>query len=134
MDYNRFISLVQERARVKTAVAANAIRATFETLGERLGATEAHALAAQLPRRIADYLDEPLPEKGTPFSFGEFCRRVAEREACEVQDAIQHVRCVFDILKKAVTGGEMNHVRELLPEEFSPLFGPAPVPIPVRRQ
>ena len=134
MDYNRFISLVQERARVKAAVASDAIRATFETLGECLGAREAHALAAQLPRKIADYLDEPLPEKGTPFSFGEFCQRVAQREACEVQDAMAHVRCVFDILKKAVTGGEISHVRELLPQDFSPLFGPAPVPIPVSRR
>lgn len=133
MDYDRFISLVQSRARVKTAAAASAIRATFETLAERLGAKEAHRLAAQLPKKIADYLDGSPPETGEPFSFDEFCRRIALRETCALEDAVFHARCAIAILKKAVTTGEISHVIEMLSPDFTPVFVTVEAGTPSRR-
>jgi uncharacterized protein (DUF2267 family) len=54
MDYDRLIGLVQNRARLTaTGDAVSAIRATLETLAERIGQDEARHLAAQLPREIA---------------------------------------------------------------------------------
>lgn len=50
MEYQDFIGAVQNRARVGTAEqAVSAIRATLETLGERIVTGEAEDLAAQLP-------------------------------------------------------------------------------------
>jgi uncharacterized protein (DUF2267 family) len=123
MEYGRFIGLVQDRARLETTNhAVVAIRATFETLAERIGKNEARHLAAQLPHEIAHYLRESPPEVGERFSFEEFCQRIAKRENGEVADAVFHARCVFETVEEAVTEGEVSHVVGMLPEDFGPLF------------
>src|SRR5437660_1188791 len=83
MEYNRFIGLVQNRARLTPAEAVGATRATLETLAERIGADEARHVAAQLPRELGQYLQESPPERAEPFTYNEFCERIAKREACD---------------------------------------------------
>lgn len=123
MDYDRFIGLVQNRARLATtADAVTAIRATLETIAERIGANEARHLASQLPREIGHYLQEGPPAEGERFSFDEFCRRVAERENFDRPEAVFHARCVIETLEEAVTPGEVRHVLSTLPDDFTPLF------------
>lgn len=123
MDYDRFTGLVQNRARLATtADAVRATRATLETLAERIGSDEARHLASQLPREIGHYLQEAPPAQGERFSFDEFCRRVAQREGCDVPEAVFHARCVIETLEEAVTGGEIRHVLAVLPDDFAPIF------------
>jgi len=122
MDYDRFINLVKSRARVDTDEAVAAVRATLQTLAERIGANEARHVAAQLPDEIGRHLQNPPAATGERFSFDEFCQRVARREDCDLPDAVFHARCVIETLEEAVSAGEINQVVGLLPEEFVPLF------------
>lgn len=123
MDYDRFVGLVQNRARLATGGdAVSAIRATLTTLAERVDSGEADDLAAQLPREIGYYLRAQRPLGGERFSFGEFCERVAVRENCDLPEAVYHARCVMEVVSEAVAPGEIRDVRGQLPEGFQPLF------------
>lgn len=123
MNYDRFIGLVQNRAQLGSmGEAVAATRATLETLAERIDPHEAHDLASQLPSEIGAYLEGNLSNKAQRFSFDTFCHRVAQRERVEIPAATYHARCVAEVLKEAVTEGEIRDVRSQLPEDFQPLF------------
>ncbi|MGH7947070.1 MAG: DUF2267 domain-containing protein [Opitutaceae bacterium] len=122
MNYDHFINQVHARAHLgSTEKAVTAIRATLQTLAERILPTEAADIAAQLPREIAYYLIEPqtAPER---FSVGEFLKRVALRENCDLDDATFHARCVIEVLEEAISPGELRDLLAELPEDFDPLF------------
>ncbi|MGE5620546.1 MAG: DUF2267 domain-containing protein [Sphingomonadaceae bacterium] len=123
MQYDRFVGLVQSRARLGTeGEAVRAIHATLETLGERLFGGEADNLAAQLPVEIGHYLKEPASSES--FDLDEFYRRVSVREGVELPLAIFHTRAVIDTLKEAVSPGILDKVLDQLPEEYDrQLFG-----------
>jgi uncharacterized protein (DUF2267 family) len=101
--------------------AERAIKATFETLKERLAGNEPDHLAAQLPEDLA----APLQGEGgrEDFALAEFYRRVAEREGIEESEAIRHARAVVLVLQEAVTTGEMDDIRDQLKDEYAELFG-----------
>jgi uncharacterized protein (DUF2267 family) len=101
--------------------AERAIRATFETLKERLAGNEPDDLAAQLPNDLA----APLQGEGgrEDFALAEFYRRVAEREGIEETEAIRHARAVALVLQEAVTTGEIDDIRDQLKDEYAELFG-----------
>jgi len=124
MNYHQFVGQVQHRARLAdTGEAIRAVRATLQTLSERLAGGEAKDLASQLPHEIGYYLmwNEGLPPER--FGLEEFFRRAAEREgAHSIQIAEAHARAVTSVLKDAVSAGEIKDVRSQLPKEFAPLF------------
>jgi uncharacterized protein (DUF2267 family) len=101
--------------------AERAIRATFETLKERLAGNEPDDLAAQLPNDLA----APLQGEGgrEDFALAEFYRRVAEREGIEETEAIRHASAVALVLQEAVTTGEIDDIRDQLKDEYAELFG-----------
>ncbi len=122
MKHDEFVARVRDLAEVGTnEEAERAIRATFETLRERLAGNEPNNLADQLPEEIA----APLRGEGgrDNFSLAEFYRRVSEKEGVEETEAIRHARAVATVLEEAVTEGEMNHIREQLKAEYAELFG-----------
>ena len=123
MNYDRFVGLVQSRAHLASSdEAIAAIRATLSTLSERIDPHEAHHLAAQLPREIGMYLEGNFAEKGERFDFGEFCKRVSDREHVDPPQAVYHARCVIETLGEAASAGEIRDVRSQLSSEFQPLF------------
>ena len=63
------------------------------------------------------------PDRGFIFSLNDFLQRVGEDEGVEIGAAEAHARAVVDVLKEAVSGGEMHDVRWRFPSEFDPLFG-----------
>lgn len=103
--------------------AKRAIAATLTTLAECLPSGEAHDLAAQLPLQLQTPL-AAVPAQPQTISVEEFLRRVAARERVSPSEALHHVRAVLDALAEAVTGHELHHVREHLPDEFETLFVP----------
>ena len=122
VKHDEFVARVRELAELKTnEEAERAIRATFETLKERLAGNEPNNLAAQIP----DELAAPLRGEGgrDNFSLAEFYRQVAEKEGVEEPEAIRHTRAVAAVLQAAVTTGEMDHIREQLKPEYAELFG-----------
>ena|SRR5690349_22275855 len=68
MDHQMFESKVAERAGVPPDQAQALIRATLQTLAERITGGEAHDLAAQLPKQMKEWLEK---DPGAPAeSFG----------------------------------------------------------------
>jgi len=121
MQYDEFVGRVQNRTQMaSTEEAVRAIRATLQTLSERLAGDEADDLAAQLPQEIGVFLHRE--DGGERFSLDEFLRRVADREKVDPPDAAYHARVVIELLGEAVTPGEINDVRAQLPDEYDPLF------------
>jgi uncharacterized protein (DUF2267 family) len=122
MQYDQFIGLVQHRAQLPSqGDAVAAVRSTLETLAERLTETEAVHLAAQLPREIAAYLSRPVIGQQA-LTLREFFERVSAREAVDLPQAVYHARVVAEVLREAVSPGEIKDVLAQLPPEFQPLF------------
>ncbi len=121
MDYHQLLGQVQHRARLGSLEeATRAVRATLQTLGERLFGGEAGNLAAQLPQEIGLYLKEAGPSER--FDLDEFYQRVSVREGVDLPAAIFHARVVMGVLAEAVSPGMLANVRAQLPPEFQGLF------------
>lgn len=121
MTFDKFVGEVQHRAQLGSlGEAIAAIRATLQTLGEKLDPGEAKDLAAQLPREIGFYLD--TRQHGLHMRLDDFFQMVSQRAEADLPDAVFHVRVVFEVLQEAVSAGEMADVRAQLPNEWAPLF------------
>lgn len=123
MKHDEFIGQVQHRARVSSrGEAEKATRATLETLAERLSGGEAKDLASQLPTEIGEHLRGAWSSIGERFSLDEFFQRVSLREGVDLPQSVFHARAVIEVLREAVSKGEMDDVRAQLPAEFDRLF------------
>lgn len=120
MNHDEFVGQVQHRAHLPSRGDAEAaIRATFETLGERLQPAAADHVAAQLPPELGRHLRNRAFEH---LSVREFSARVAEREHADLAKAQFHARCVLDTLRTAISPGAVRKLLVQLPEEFQPLL------------
>jgi uncharacterized protein (DUF2267 family) len=138
LNYDEFVGQVQYHARLASGGdAVRAIRATLETLADRLSGGEADDLAAQLPREIGEYLRREALEdlyQGEGFGLNDFYQRVAEREKVPFLDAAFHARAVIEVVQEAVSPGEIDDVRAQLPKDYAPLFQSWSSGTPPRRQ
>lgn len=99
MKFDEFTGKVQHKANLaSTDEALAAIRATLQTLSERLAAQEPQNLAAQLPEEIGRYLE--TPGKAERFSVKEFFERVSKREGVDLPVSVYHARAVIDTLQE----------------------------------
>jgi uncharacterized protein (DUF2267 family) len=126
MQHDQMIGQVQARAKLSSrGDAERAVRATLETLGERLPEGLADNLAAQLPQEIGEHLrrTELLGGIGTGerFDRNEFITRVMERSGTDPGQATYQARVVFEVLDEAATGGLMERVRDALPPDVREL-------------
>lgn len=131
MDHDSFIGQVQNRAELASRGAAlSATRATLQTLGERIQEGEATNLAAQLPDELGRFLEEHA-DTTESFDFREFISRVAERDENlgdsgidddDLSAAALHARAVVDVLDEAVTEGQIEDIRDQLPDDYGDLF------------
>jgi uncharacterized protein (DUF2267 family) len=122
MQYEEFANKVQDRiGPAQPDEAERAIVATFETLGECISGGEASDLADQLPGELKEPL---LRASGEPerLSLEAFLERLGEREGVDSDAARNHASAVMTVLREAVSGGELDNIREQLPREFEPLF------------
>lgn len=122
MEYQEFVSRVQYHARLNSRQeAAAAVFATLRTLGERLPAPEAQALA----RHLAAPLDEALlqsPGGAEAFTARHFFRRITDRTTSDLSQAIHRARAVIAVLHDAVPAETIQHIRDQLSADFKPLF------------
>jgi uncharacterized protein (DUF2267 family) len=127
MDYTGFIHTVEEHAAIPRERAEQAVRATLQTLGERISGGEARDVAQQLPDEL-----RPLLHDGDAQAFGveEFLERVANREGVPVPTAHRHARAVFRALGHAVPPTELADVASELPKEYDELLDAARPPFP----
>ena len=123
MNHDEFVGQVQHRAHLASrGDAETIIRATFETLGERLQPSAAAHLAAQLPAELGRHLKD---HRFTHLTVHDFNERVAEREKADIEKAAFHARCVLETMSEAISPGAVRKLRLQLPAEFQPLL-PAP--------
>lgn len=121
MNHDEFVGQVQHRAHLPSrGDAETIIRATFETLGERLQPEAAVHLAAQLPPELGRHLKDRSFEH---LSLHDFFERVAQREHRDVEKSSFHARCVLETMRVAVSPGAVQKLRLQMPEEFRPLLG-----------
>ncbi len=122
MKGEQFIAEVRNLAELDTSEEAQrAVRATLETLKERLAGNEPADVAAQLPQEIAPFVEGVGGRDA--FSVKEFYDRVAQREGVESEEAVKHARAVATVLQTAVTEGVLEDVRSQLGSDYEELFG-----------
>ncbi len=133
MEYEEFIGRVQERAELDSPKeAAAAVKATLGTLGEMLSPRERHDLASELTKPLKEWLtlwmEQPARELTNPhrFNLEEFYNRVAARSEVGYPAAIKHSQAVVQVLREAVSGGELRDVLRELPEEYEELLSGQP--------
>jgi uncharacterized protein (DUF2267 family) len=123
MDYETFEKAVSDRLGAPRDRGRVLIRATLQTLADRLTLGETDDLAAQLPEQLKEWLSKSGDSAAEPFGLDEFIRRVSERAQAPPDEARKAARAVFMTLRDAVTAGEFKDVMSQLPDEFSELTG-----------
>jgi uncharacterized protein (DUF2267 family) len=122
VNAEQFIAEVKNLAELDNDEGARkAIGATLETLRERLAGEEPSDLAAQLPPKIAPYVEGDGGRESFPVE--EFYERVAQKEGVGNDEATRHARAVATVVQTAVTGGELDDLRSQLGDGYRELFG-----------
>lgn len=125
MQLNQILDTVQERAHLDSPERSlEVIRATLETLNERLTSNESRDLGAQLPDPLKLYLGGDSAS-GRPYTREEFLRYIGEREGVSEDEAEQHARAVLETVGSAISTGELRDVLAQLPQDLQELFGSA---------
>ncbi|MEA2330243.1 MAG: hypothetical protein QOH58_381 [Thermoleophilaceae bacterium] len=124
MDYEQFVTLVEQDLEVGREPAERAIRATLQTLAERIAQGEARDLAEELPDELGPWVATTTPAER--FDVDEFLRRLAEREGVEVPEAERHARAVFAVLGQAVSRKQLHDLAAELPKDYAPLLPVGP--------
>ncbi len=125
MTYEEFVGNVQHHARLGSeGDTMRAIEATLATLAERIPGDQADHLAAQLPAALGAYVkaNRGADRTSESFDLGEFYERVARREGVDLPDAVHHAKVVMNVVREAITPGEMDHLWSALPDEYNEIF------------
>lgn len=124
MSEDPILQNVRRRAGLPSTDAAwAAVQATFHTLGERLADAGAALLWQSLPATMAEGLQREAPPPRQPFSFDEFCQRLADREGTDVPVAVFHARTVLQVVRESLQDPhEFDRLATLLSNDFAPLF------------
>ncbi|MEE1942113.1 DUF2267 domain-containing protein [Streptomyces sp. TRM 70361] len=136
MRYEELTGQVQAHADLPDRQAAErALRATLETLAERVPDGVADHLAAQLPTEAAEPLrrvvagHEASPRqraesrtRGEPFDLTAFAGRVAWRSRASEDVAIREATAVLEVLDAAVSPELMLKVCRVLPPDIRRLL------------
>lgn len=116
LSYATFIETVQDEGDLRRERAEAAVRATLETLGERISHGEAEDVADELPDELQVILTGP--GSAEPFDAAEFVRRVAMREDTDEVAAERHAEAVFVALRRSVSAAELEDVAAQLPADL----------------
>jgi uncharacterized protein (DUF2267 family) len=132
MRYEEFTGQVQARAALGSRQAAErAVRATLETVAERIPDGVAEHLAAQLPQEVADPLGRVVAEhetspharadarvRGEPFDLSAFAGRIAWRARTSEENALREASAVLEVLDAAVSPELMRKLEDVLPADI----------------
>jgi uncharacterized protein (DUF2267 family) len=126
MQHDEFVGQVQHRAHLSSrGRAERAIRATLETLGERIPEGLADNLAAQLPHEIGENLRRTEVHggagSGERFDRHDFIGRIAARSGADEPQAAFLARAVLEVTDEATQGAVMSKVYESLSPDIRQL-------------
>ena len=120
---NEAMRLLGSGSRQKTYLA---FRSTLHALRDRLTVEEAAQLAAQLPMLMRGFYYEGWDPTGKPLKLRtreEFLDRIAqELEGAADMDPETLARAVFAVLEEKLSEGEIEHVKQSLPQEIRELW------------
>lgn len=124
MKYEELIKTVMHRANLGSRLEAqDALRATLETLSERLTQEEAAKFSSELPAEAAIYMKQPfIAGIADRFTLNDFIQRVSEREGVELQAAGQHANAVANVISEVISLGALEHLIAQLPTDIAQLF------------
>ena len=123
MKYDDFVKHVQSFSQVDSLdEVKRAIRATLQTLAERIPGDEASKLAQQLPEEMGTYFQGREGQAANLFTLKDFYRRVGEKEGINPARAVIHVRSVFAVLNSAIIPADFSEVQTTLSEDYEELF------------
>jgi uncharacterized protein (DUF2267 family) len=123
MDYQGFITTVQDKAHVPGDLAERAACATLHTLGQRISPGEVEDLAERLPAPLRQCVEPDGPPER--FNLDEFIRRVDLQLHDDRPTVEGTVKAVFAALRSAVGPDEFADMRSQLPKDFDPLLDQA---------
>jgi uncharacterized protein (DUF2267 family) len=122
VNYGEFMKDVEERAGLDRDQAEKAVRATLNTLAERLKGGEPKDLASQLPEELKEtVLLTAGRGSGMRIPVPDFIEIVADREGAPPNEARGHIQAVMGTLRDAVTEGEFDDVMAQLDPEYREL-------------
>lgn len=126
MQFHEFIGKVQHLASLPSEdQALKVTRVTLETLAMRIAGGEPKHIASQLPEEIGRFLSTSEgAETVESFTLNDFYNRVAERTGADEPAARHYARSVMAVMREAVSKGEMDDLKDQLPDEFEPLLNP----------
>lgn len=107
--------------------AYTALRATLQSLRDRLTVDEAAELGAQLPLLVRGIYYEAWHPSGKPVKERhkeDFLQHVGDyfKDQTGPPDSEEAVRAVFAVISNHVSQGEIEDVKHLLPEELRELW------------
>jgi uncharacterized protein (DUF2267 family) len=120
MLYEQFLQPVRDSVDGDEQAAEQAVRATLQTLAERIGKDEALHVVPALPPQVAPWLYATGPAQG--FDAAGFVERVARREGTPADVAERHASTVFTALGRALDDEAYRHLTARLPKTFAPLL------------
>jgi uncharacterized protein (DUF2267 family) len=121
MQYKEFVLSISDKIGGDLERSERTIAAFLSTLGELIPATERGNLAAQLPKELKSAFS--TERDSDAFELEEFYNRVSSRAGIGYKDAVQRSQSIASVLKRAVSGGEIEDVLAKLPAEYGELFG-----------
>lgn len=132
MRHDTLIGQVQARARLPDRGAAErAVRATLETIAERIPDGVADHLAAQLPAEVDEHLlrvtaphEHSREQRGRadPFDLTVFLGRIAWRAGISEEAALREATAVLEVLDAAVDPELMTRLSRVLPRDIRELL------------
>lgn len=120
MSYEEFLQLVRDNVDGDKDAAEQAVRATLQTLAERIGKDEALHVVPALPAQAAPWMYTTGPAQG--FDAAGFVERVARREGTPVTVAERHATAVLTALGRELDDEAYRHLTARLPKTFAPLL------------
>ncbi|KRV50563.1 hypothetical protein AQ490_15975 [Wenjunlia vitaminophila] len=132
MRHDELIGQVQARAGLPDRGAAErAVRATLETVAERVPDGVAEHLAAQLPAEVGEHVlrvtaahDRTREQrgKGDRFDLTTFLGRISWRTGSPEDAAIRDATAVLEVLDAAVSPELMERLSRVLPRDIRTLM------------
>ncbi len=125
MQYDEFLKRVQDYSGLTAKDdAENIIKATLETLGERLSRKEREDISSQLPAELKGYFFRW--EKTDRFALEDFYTRAAARMNMRYPEGIRYAQAVIRAVQDAVAPGELAHILRDVDKEYQELFNSRP--------
>jgi uncharacterized protein (DUF2267 family) len=116
MEYRQLVKRVQDYSGFSDRESEEALRLFVETLSSQLEPGERKDFASQLPRELQDLA---LSVRGTTRNtVNDIYEEMSTMQDISTDHAKKQVHAAWEALKDAISDGEIEHIRNQLPDEL----------------